>query len=275
MPKLQVVLIFFSVLFFFNKTSAEIVQIEDGQIEGAFMTSRLGKTFQAFLRIPFAAPPLGEFRFQAPKRVKPWSGIRNGTYYGAMCVQPNARPDYVNSEDCLQLNVYTTSLIASKPVIVYIHGGSLSIGSGIDQGGPQNLMDREVVVVSINYRLGALGFLATGTADVPGNAGMKDQVMALKWVQKNIEKFGGNPNKVTIAGLSAGALSVTAHMISTMSQNLFHRVIAISGSISFEFKDKFDNLKLANKIGKELNCAIETIEDLISCLRTVKNLLCV
>lgn len=136
-------------------------------------------------------------------------------------------------------------------------------------------MDREVVVVSINYRLGALGFLATGTKESPGNAGMKDQALALKWVQKNIAHFGGDPNKVTISGHSAGAHAVTAHMISPLSKGLFHRVIAMSGSIASARPLLSEYFDLAKKLGEKLGCATEVVADLVKCLKEVFINLCI
>jgi carboxylesterase type B len=129
------------------------------------------------------------------------------------------------SEDCLRLNVYTPELptngqTMNKSVLFYIHGGAYYTGSGLsnDYGGPYYLMDHDIVLVTINYRLGLLGFLALGIPECPGNAGFKDQVLALKWVQSHIEKFGGDPNKVTIMGHSAGGFSTVLHMVSPMSK---------------------------------------------------------
>lgn len=254
---------------FLGLSLSEIVDIEDGPIRGTEMNSRLGVTFKAFLRIPFAQAPTGDLRFRAPLPALPWTGVLDGTAYGPMCVQTNARPDYGLVEDCLQLNVFTKSLTDLKPVIVFFHGGAFEVGTATDQGGPHNLMDRDVVVVTANYRLGALGFLATGTKDAPGNAALKDQVLALKWIQKNIEKFGGDSNKVTITGLSAGAYSVTAHMVSPLANDLFHGVIAMSGSIAGQMILKSDNLDLAKKLGAALNCTTNDTEAFISCLKTV------
>lgn len=254
-----------------NLSHGAIVEIDDGRIEGTMMTSRLGVQFEAYLRIPFAEPPVGELRFQDPRPLAmPWTGEWNGTYHGPMCVQMFARPDLGISEDCLQLNVFTKNTTGSVPVIVYIHGGAFEVGTGIDQGGPHHLMDREVVVVNINYRLGALGFLATGTAEAPGNAGMKDQVMALRWVNRNIAKFGGDPARVTITGLSAGAVSVTAHMASPMTKDLFHGVIAMSGATTFQVPLETEYLSVAEKLATQLNCTSTTVADMMTCLRTVR-----
>lgn len=127
-------------------------------------------------------------------------------------------------------------------------------------------MDREVVVVTINYRLGPFGFLAMETAEAPGNQGMKDQVLALKWVKKNIKNFGGDKNKVTIAGYSAGAFSVTSHLASKMSKGLFHRAYAMSGSITTAMGLRNNNTDLADKLGKSLNC---DPQNLLQCLKKV------
>lgn len=132
--------------------------------------------------------------------------------------------------------------------------------------GPNHLIDRDVVIVTINYRLGPLGFLALGTEQVPGNAGMKDQVLALKWVKKNILKFGGDKNKVTISGYSAGAFSVSAHMASKMSKKLFHRAIVMSGAITTTIPLQNTNYDLAKKLGKALHC---DLDNLLKCFQKV------
>lgn len=222
--------------------SCEIVEIEQGTIDGTLMTSRYGRSYHAFLRIPFAEPPIGDLRFKEPQPPKSWNDTYDATYYGPMCVQTGARPDIGADEDCLHLNVFSPNLTASLPVIVYIFGGAFSWGTGIDQGGPQSLMDREVVVVNFNHRVSALGFLALGTKEISGNAGMKDQVLALKWIRTNIARFGGDPNRVILSGMSAGGISATAHMISPMSKDLFHGVYSFSGSIT-----GFNNIHFKNK----------------------------
>ncbi|CRK87283.1 CLUMA_CG001085, isoform A [Clunio marinus] len=258
---------------FIAYVTSEIVVIDDGPIEGTVMTSRLGRSFHAFLRIPYASPPVGELRFEAPQPLIPWApNVYNGTFYGQMCIQPNGRPDLGVSEDCLHLNVFTNDLTASKPVIVYIHGGSFEIGSGTDQGGPNYLMDREVVVVNFNYRLGALGFLALETKEISGNAGLKDQVMVLQWIKKNIAKFGGDPDNVTVSGMSAGAVTATANMVSPMARDLFHRVIAISGSVTIQPPLETNNIEIVRKLAITLNCSdTENIQEIIKCLKAIEN----
>lgn len=130
-------------------------------------------------------------------------------------------------------------------------------------------MDRDIVLVMFNYRLASLGFLAMGTKEAPGNSGMKDQVLVLRWVQKNIEKFGGNKNLVTIFGYSAGGFSVTAHLASPMSKNLFHRAIAMSGSITTTSTLRRKNVDSLEKFEKMLNCSSDKLLD---CLRKVQTL---
>lgn len=127
------------------------------------------------------------------------------------------------SEDCLRLNVYSKNISshAQKPVLVFIHCGGFYEGSARSvEFGPQYLMERDIVLVTINYRLGALGFLSTGTKEAPGNNGLKDQVVALRWIRDHIKSFGGDPNSVTLMGYSAGGMSVTLHMVSAMSKGI-------------------------------------------------------
>jgi len=235
------------------------------------MQTRSGVLFNAFLGIPFAAAPIGELRFRAPIPNQPWNGTLNGTIFGPMCMQAGAGP--FASEDCLQLNVFTKNLpsnetVELKPVIAFIHGGGFEYGTAINHG-PQYLLDRDIVLVTINYRLGAFGFMGVGTADVSGNQGLKDQSLAFRWIRNNIHHFGGDPERVTISGLSAGSFSVTAHMVSPMSQGLFHNVIGQSGSIASQIKPDSNNTDIVMELARRVNCTTSTIDDMVSCLRNV------
>lgn len=250
-----------------------VVEIDDGKIESVMLETRIGETFHAFYKLPFAEAPIGDLRFQDPKAYPPLKGYFNNTQYSPMCEQVNLLSSSPVSEDCLYLNVFTKNLPSDenktlKPVVVYIHGGAFQLGSSSDNQ-PHLLMERDVVLVTTNYRLGAFGFLSLGTKEIPGNAGFKDQVLALKWVQKNIRYFGGNESLVTIMGNSAGAYSVTAHMVSPMSKGLFHRVIALSGSITYQRKLESNYLELAKKLAEKLNCTISDNDAMINCLRKV------
>lgn len=135
---------------------------------------------------------------------------------------------------------------------------------------PDYLLDRDVVFVTLNYRLGIFGFLALGNEYAFGNMGLKDQALALKWVQKNIAKFGGDPNQVTITGMSAGGFSVTAQMATEMSRGTFQKVIAMSGAITWQTGLDKNNIELAQQVAEKLNCST-TMNDLIECLKNVND----
>lgn len=191
-----------------------------------------------FRGIPYARPPVDDLRWRPTAPLPAWSGVREATEFGAACPQP-ASPfaDHAAmSEDCLFLNVWTAGEAAKAPVLVWIHGGSLVSGAAseaIYDG--TGFARRGVVVVSINYRLGALGWLAhpglsaESPDNISGNYGLMDQIEALRWVRRNIGAFGGDPDNVTIAGESAGALSVLYLMAAPEARGLFHRAIAQSG----------------------------------------------
>jgi para-nitrobenzyl esterase len=217
----------------------EVVTVATGQLRGA-----VDRGVRTFKGIPYAAAPMGELRWKPPQPVALWSGVRDASRFGAECPQTQypagsvyIRPLQPQSEDCLFLNVWTTAgRGARQPVFVWIHGGALTRGSGISDvrdGVP--LAKKGVVVVSMNYRLGALGYLAHPelTAESPhrssGNYGALDQIAALQWVQKNIAAFGGDPSRVTIGGESAGAWSVNTLVASPLAKGLFARAIGQSG----------------------------------------------
>lgn len=182
-----------------------------------------------------------------------------------ICIQrdPFRRDEVLEgSEDCLYINVYTPPVdeVKSKklPVMVWFHGGGWECGSGISEYyGPDHLLEKDIVYVSGNFRLGPLGFLSTETLDCPGNNGMKDQVEILKWVKENIARFGGDPDNVTIFGESAGGASVTYHMMSKLSKGLFHKGIAQSGTYHNPWAQpahKGVAAKRAFKLAKLLHC---------------------
>ena len=190
-----------------------------------------------FLGIPYAAPPVGALRWQPPQPAASWPGVRDATKFAPHCPQL-ASPfgQASTSEDCLFLNVFTPSRAtpgSRYPVMVWIHGGALVTGESDDYA-PAGLVADGVTVVTINYRLGALGFLAhPALADAEGQSGdygLEDQQAALRWVQRNIANFGGNPRNVTIFGESAGGLSVLSQVASPQAKGLFERAIAESGS---------------------------------------------
>jgi len=203
---------------------ADVPQVETKQ--GKF-SGTVEDGAYAFRGIPYARPPVGDLRWQAPAGVSSHDGVRSADVFGASCVQP--RPGLETSEDCLFLNVWAKTLDAGKhPVMVWIHGGGFRGGTG-NLGGAV-LAQQDVVGVSFNYRLGPLGFFAHES--LPGkqaNFGLLDMVAVLEWVQTNIAEFGGDPNNVTIFGVSAGGMAVDLLMVTEQARGLFHRAIAQSG----------------------------------------------
>ncbi|XP_066245201.1 venom carboxylesterase-6-like [Euwallacea similis] len=261
---------FFVGLAIASKSYGLTVTIKEGQVEGAQKTTYAGGTYYAFYSIPYAQPPTGALRFQAPIPVESWTGVRSATAEGNICYQVNTDSSDEN-EDCLSLNVYTpkdpSTLTQKLPVLFYIHGGSFNWGSGQTKratGGirPEYFMDTsEVVMVSINYRLGPFGFFATGDSVIPGNAGLKDQLLALKWVQNNIEVFGGDASKVTIFGESAGGASVGYHIISPASKGLFHAAILASGTCLCPWAYQRNQTEITFKTASFIDSQFETNRD--------------
>ncbi|RVE46587.1 hypothetical protein evm_008774 [Chilo suppressalis] len=226
------------------------------------------------LHLQSLAPTNPHWARVAPLPPQPWPGIREAIDHGPVCPQFDMTTLSINegNEDCLFLNVYTKSLEPSSrlPVIFYIHGGAFMSGSGNDELlGPRFLLQHNVILVTINYRLETLGFLCLDTPEVPGNAGMKDQVAALRWVQENIEQFGGDPKNVTIYGESAGAASVTYHLMSPMSKDLFHKAIAHSGVCTNDWAKGVNDRERAFKVGKVLGKKTNDPHELLEFLQGV------
>lgn len=217
------------------------VKIANGLLEG--ITEKSG--IRAFKGVPFAAPPVGTLRWQAPQPVKNWSGVHQANQFGPRAMQlalfgdMNFRSDGMN-EDCLYLNVWTPAKTGKErlPVLVYFYGGGFVAGDGSEpRYDGESMAKRGIVAVTVNYRLGVFGFLAHPelTKESPnqasGNYGLMDQSAALRWVKQNIYAFGGDPAKITIAGESAGSYSVSAQMASPLSRNLIAGAIGESGSL--------------------------------------------
>ncbi len=243
-----------------------VVTIEGGPVRGVTVPGGY-----EFLGVPYAAPPVGNLRWRAPQPPAGWRGVRDATEFGPSCPQaasPFLPPGPI-SEDCLYLNVYTSMLRrdADRPVLVWIHGG------GLTEDGARNydlskLAADGIVAVTINYRLGALGFLAhPALASWPGgpagNYGLMDQQAALRWVQRNIAQFGGDPHSVTIAGQSAGGLSVLAQLVSPGSRGLFERAIVQSGAFALNQESLADAERAGEAFAAEAGCKHQTAR----CLR--------
>lgn len=180
----------------------------------------------AYRGIPYAAPPVGDLRWRSPRAVAPWPGVRDATRPGSRCPQAGLTPSV--DEDCLYLNVTAPRGARRAPVLVWIHGGGLIAGAGSDYDARRLATQGGLVVVTVNYRLGNLGFFGhPGVAD-GGAFGIEDQQAALRWVRRNVSAFGGDPGNVTVAGESAGSHSVCAHLASPAAAGLFQRAIGQS-----------------------------------------------
>ncbi|KAG9466039.1 hypothetical protein GDO78_017324 [Eleutherodactylus coqui] len=263
-----------------------IVETKQGKVSG-IKQSVISHTVIAYLGIPYAEATTGEKRFQKPEPRAAWHDIYKATAYGNSCYQSKGEEysDFPGidkwivknemSEDCLNLNVWVPQSM-SKPahVMVFIHGGAFISGSSsLDvHDGSVLAASEEVIVVTMNYRIGALGFLAfPGNTKAPGNAGLFDQRLALQWVHENIAAFGGNPESITIFGISAGGASVGYHVISPGSQSYFKRAIIQSGTPTADWAiishERSRNLSL--QLAKNLKCPTENDEATIACLQKV------
>jgi carboxylesterase type B len=214
-----------------------------GPVEGKRFQTKDGNVFNVFLGIPYAKPPIGQLRFKKPEPPEPWKEIRKTKRYGKRSIQRDFLWDTVDlmvakGEDCLYLNVVAPSWESKEfqkgyPVMMYIHGGGYVMDSAVKyhySNLARTLGRHEVICVTIQYRLGFLGYFCTGDENSPGNYGLWDQFMALKWVKENIVNFGGDPNNITLFGQSAGAASVDLLSLSPLSRDLFQKAIVMGGN---------------------------------------------
>ncbi|XP_071528395.1 venom carboxylesterase-6-like isoform X3 [Panulirus ornatus] len=216
----------------------------------------------SFKGIPFAKPPVGDLRFRDPVPHGAWSGRRNGSFVPPFCPQLSleaslkGKTEVIGEEDCLYLNVFTPKLgtTAGLPVMVWIHGGAF-VSGGSEDHDPRPLLTKDVVIVVLQYRLGTLGFLSTEDSVLPGNLGLKDQTLALRWVQDNIRDLGGDPARVTIFGVSAGGASAHYQMLTPHAKGLFSRAILQSGTALCPWALREDHRQVALRIGEHLNCS--------------------
>ncbi|XP_057325364.1 juvenile hormone esterase-like [Microplitis mediator] len=251
-----------------------IIEVQEGKLRGIKENNINGIHFYAFRGIPYARPPIGDLRFKDPEPAESWSGVKDAIEYGPKCAQVNwVTGKIVGMEDCLYLNVYTTELNPKvlRAVMFCIHGGNFSFGTSNDEThGPDYLIEKEIVLVTVNYRLGVLGFLNLDDEEVSGNQGFKDLVHALKWVRQNISKFGGDPNNVTLIGHSAGGSSVHYLTVSPLAQGLFHKAILQSGVAINPWARAPKNMKgKAEKLASILGNKISDSKKLVEFLRGI------
>uniref|UniRef100_A0A7N8WRS2 Neuroligin 2a n=1 Tax=Mastacembelus armatus TaxID=205130 RepID=A0A7N8WRS2_9TELE len=247
---------------------------------------------EQYLGVPYATAPIGDRRFQPPEAPGSWQEIRNATQFAPVCPQNvhgvlpeimlpvwftdnlDVAAGYIQnqSEDCLYLNIYVPTEDdirdrRKKPVMLFIHGGSYMEGTG-------NMFDASVlaaygnvIVVTMNYRLGVLGFLSTGDQSAKGNYGLLDQIQALRWLNENIGHFGGDPERITIFGSGAGASCVNLLILSHHSEGLFHRAIAQSGTAISSWSVNYQPLKYTKILARKVGCTYTETADLVDCLR--------
>ncbi|KAM5262853.1 pyrethroid hydrolase Ces2e-like [Ctenodactylus gundi] len=268
-----------------QEPASPIRSTHTGQVRGSLIhVTESDVGVYTFLGIPFAKPPVGPLRFAPPEAPEPWSGVRDGTSQPNICLQ---NVDSMNedgkslfnvtlpvmsmSEDCLYLNIYTPAHAnegSNLPVMVWIHGGALVIGSASMHDGSLLAAIEDVVIVIIQYRLGVLGFFSTGDQHATGNWGYLDQVAALRWVQQNVAHFGGNPDRVTIFGESAGGTSVSSHVLSPMSKGLFHGAIMESGVALLPDLISSSSEAVSTMVANLSSCETVNSEALVRCLRS-------
>nr|XP_061813045.1 carboxylesterase 5A-like [Nerophis lumbriciformis] len=266
-----------------GRSTDPVISLTNGKIRGEIVPVKGTEIkVKQFLGIPFARPPVGNLRLAAPKDADSWEGERDCTRQPPMCIQDtdivvNASRimsvEYTPtelSEDCLYLNVYTQAEAKrgdKLPVMVWLHGGGLVMGAASQYDGTPLTAYENIVVVIVQYRLGILGFLGTGDEHLRGNWGFLDQLASLKWVQANIEAFGGDPQAVTIAGESAGGISASILTLSPLAKGLFHRAIFQSGVATVGTYTRSHSLGLVKTVANLTGCDDITSQELVQCLR--------
>ncbi|XP_050720758.1 juvenile hormone esterase-like isoform X3 [Eriocheir sinensis] len=261
------------------------VTLSGGVFKGETLEAGGERKVFSFRGIPFAKPPVGALRFKDPVPSEPWEVVRE-SFTPPQCPQVDFKNlmmtgerKMAGEEDCLYLHVYTPQLCGDEPlpVMVFLHGGAFFMGGPDFLGGsPLPLLTKDVVLVAPQYRLGTLGFLYTGDDVIPGNMGLKDQTLALRWVQENIRSFGGDPKRVTIYGQSAGGSSVHFQMLTPKAEGLFHRAIMQSGNALSCWALRLDDPKrVAAGVGRQVECTGVEVDGrldsvaLLNCLQKV------
>ncbi|BES88569.1 Esterase [Nesidiocoris tenuis] len=244
-----------------------IIETPLGRYEGWERSSRSGRTYQAWTKVPYAKPPIGKLRFKAPVPIGKHDGLMNATAHITKCVQLSE-----GVEDCLYLNVYRPKGVNDKlPVLFYVHGGAFAIGDPGVRENADYLMDEDIVLVGVAYRLNGYGFMSFGDKVLPGNYGLKDQAMALAWVNQNIASFGGDPNSITVFGGSAGGASAHYLLKSPLTESIVARAVSHSGTINHVWSIVDHQLakQAAMNVTKKVKCLRPTSEEMLECLQEV------
>lgn len=275
----------------FTASDPLLIKTTKGFVRGVTQTTPTGKTVDAFLGIPYAMPPVGKYRFRHPKPVDPWPGVFNASTRPNSCYQVSDTffgEDFRGSnmwnrntpmsEDCLKINVWVPRPRPThrlRPVLVWIFGGGFYYGSStLDLYDGRVLASEEnILIVSMNYRVSSLGFLYLDRKDAPGNAALFDQLMALEWIRDNIAFFGGNPENVTLFGESSGAVSISFHLLSPLSRNLFSQAVLQSGgpTCPWALFDRNEAITRALNLAASVGCpsSPDDLDPVIECLRKV------
>ncbi|XP_025832525.1 venom carboxylesterase-6-like [Agrilus planipennis] len=253
------------------------IKTQNGYVKGYEQTSAANKsvTYFAFKGIPYGEPPVGPLRFQDPRPVSSWDGVKEVTDWANFCVVLEtslAGNPVVGSEDCLYLNIYVPKTEKrneelSLPVMVWYHGGGFVRGGS--RPNPSYYIEKPVIIAAVSYRLGIMGFLSTLDENARGNAGLKDQTLGLKWIKNNIRYFGGNPDRITIFGQSAGGASVEYQLISQKSAGLFNQAISQSGSTLNEWGFQENPLELTLKLARRFNITSNDTKQVIAGLQKI------
>ena len=279
-------LLFSALCFLFVSAQVDpnlVVSTADGPVLGSFKLAESGDKFRSFQGIPFAAPPVDSLRFSPPQPVEPWEDVLDVSEdVDIKCVQygflyDEGPPEVSGSEDCLYLNVYVpenAGVEEKLPVMMWIFGGYFQSGGNQWWAyGAVPWMDRNVIIVEPNHRLGPFGFTSLGIPEAPGNQGLRDLVAALKWINVNIEAFGGDPGSVTIFGESSGSWACSYLCMSPHAAGLFHRAILQSGSLFnpyWEWQTEEDAVGLSTFMSTMFNCTDLTPYGQLECLQKLE-----
>ncbi|WAR25317.1 SASB-like protein, partial [Mya arenaria] len=240
-----------------------------------------GSSVNQFIGVPYAAPPVGDLRFRKPKPPQLWDEVYQADSFPPSCMQDLLQndawliPNQNISEDCLYLSIYvpgnniSLSNKSQKSVMVWIHGGGFTAGQSSTFDGSYLALQGDVIVVTINYRLGLFGFLSTEDEHARGNYGLWDQIAAIEWVHENIDNFGGNKSSVCIFGESAGGYSVGLHTVLTQNRGRIHRAISESGAVYSPRAVAQQSVVVAGRAARSLNCSTSSNKVIINCLKTI------